>query len=204
MARILLAYYLVFFGIAFALPTWRLWKRHGINGLVLPQDDSAYALIGRWFKALIAGIFVFLLTLAAGLDMALFGQLPWAQTEAARWMGFALLAGSVILIALAQYHMGKSWRIGIDQSTPTELVAHGLFARSRNPIFLGTRLNMLGLFLALPCAATLSILLVSEALISVQVRLEEAHLLQTVGDDYRRYRATTPRWICGGTTKESQ
>lgn len=196
MKTVLLTYYIIFFGIAFALPTWRLWRRYGINGIVLPKEDSAHGIIGRWFKALIASVFAFILGRAAGLDLAQFGAISWAQIELVRWAGYALLAGSAALIALAQFHMGKSWRIGIDQSAATELVIHGLFARSRNPIFLGMRINMLGLFLALPCAVTLSIFLVSETLISVQVRLEEAHLVETVGEAYRVYRDATPRWLC--------
>ena len=195
MAGFLLAYYLVFFGVAFAWPTWRLWKTHGINGLVLPKDDSAHGLIGRWFKALIASVFTFVLGLAAGLNFDVFGTIIWANIEALRWIGIALLFLSAMLIALAQFHMGKSWRIGIDQTTATDLVVGGLFARSRNPIFLGMRLNMLGLLLTLPCAVTLAIFLVSEALISVQVRLEEAHLTETNGDEYRSYQRKAPRWF---------
>jgi protein-S-isoprenylcysteine O-methyltransferase Ste14 len=195
MAMLLLAYYLIFFSIALAWPTWRLWKEHHINGLVLPKDDSPHGLIGRWFKALIACVFVLLLGLAAGLNFTDFGPIEWAQMTALRWTGYALLAGSALLITLAQLHMGTSWRIGIDQSVTTELVMHGLFAKSRNPIFLGMRLNMTGLFFVLPCAPTLSILLVSEALIAVQVRLEEMHLAQTIGDTYLRYQKTTPRWL---------
>jgi protein-S-isoprenylcysteine O-methyltransferase Ste14 len=195
MTTFLLAYYLIFFGVAFALPTWRLWKHHRINGLVLPKDDSPYGLIGRWFKALIACVFGLILGLAVGLDSTLFGAIQWAQTDALRWTGYALLAGSALLIVLAQHHMGKSWRIGIDQSVTTDLVINGLFVKSRNPIFLGMRLNMMGLFLIVPCAITLSILLVSVALIGVQVRLEEEHLAQTIGDSYLRYQETTRRWF---------
>lgn len=195
MTKFLFAYYLIFFGVAFALPTWRLWTKHRINGLVLPRDDSPYGLIGRWFKVLIASVFIFLLALALGLDLTHFGPIQWVQIDALRWTGYALLAGSALLIALAQFHMGKSWRIGIDKSATTDLVTHGLFAKSRNPIFLGMRLNMMGLFLVVPCAVTLSILLVSEALIAVQVRLEEAHLVQTIGDAYLRYQEATPRWF---------
>ncbi len=189
------AYYLIFFGVAFTLPTWLLWKRHGINGLVLPKDDSAHGLIGRWFKALIASVLVLILGLALGLNFEFFGPIMWIKAEALQAVGAVLLLLSAVLIAWAQFHMGKSWRIGIDQSTVTALVEKGLFARSRNPIFLGMRLNMLGLFLLLPCAVTAAILLVSEALISVQVRLEEAHLIATIGDGYRRYQERTPRWL---------
>jgi protein-S-isoprenylcysteine O-methyltransferase Ste14 len=195
MTSILLGYYLAFFGIAFAWPTWRLWKRDGINALVLPKDDSAYGLIGRWFKALIACVFVLVIGLAVGLDPSLLGSVEWMQGTTLRWAGYALLAASVVLIALAQRDMGKSWRIGIDEARRTALVTHGLFNRSRNPIFLGMRLNMLGLFLVLPNAVTLCVFALSEALIAVQVRLEEAHLSQAVGEAYRQYREKTPRWL---------
>jgi protein-S-isoprenylcysteine O-methyltransferase Ste14 len=191
----LFAYYLIFFAVAFLWPTWRLWKIHGINGLVLPPDDTAHGLIGRWFKLLIGAVIAFISALALGIDLAHFGPIEWIQIDAARWTGYALLTASSALIALAQFQMGKSWRIGIDEFTITELVVHGLFAKSRNPIFLGMRINMLGLFLALPSAVTLSILLVSETLISVQVRLEEAHLAETLGNSYRRYTDKTPRWF---------
>lgn len=71
----------------------------------------------------------------------------------------------------------------------------GLFALSRNPIFLGMRLALLGLFLVLPTGATLVILLVGEALMQVQVRLEEAHLTEALGAQYEAYRGATRRWL---------
>jgi protein-S-isoprenylcysteine O-methyltransferase Ste14 len=195
MTTALLAYYLAFFAIALAWPTWRLWKREKINGLVLANDDSAYGLIGRWFQALIGSVFLLLLALAVGLDFQVLGPLAWAEQEFLSLAGVVILLVSITVIYVAQMHMGRSWRIGIDQNTQTDLVTHGLFAKSRNPIFLGMRLNMLGLFLVLPCAVTLSIMLLSEALISVQVRLEEAHLMKMIGEAYRSYHRKTPRWF---------
>ena len=41
---------LLFFAIAMAWPTWRIWQRDGINALVLPSDDTVHGLVGRWFK----------------------------------------------------------------------------------------------------------------------------------------------------------
>ena len=91
--------------------------------------------------------------------------------------------------------MGRSWRIGIDTVDRPPLVRAGIFALSRNPIFLGKRVNLAGLFLVAPNAATLAALIVGEALIQVQVRLEEVHLESVFGSDYRAYRGGTPRWI---------
>ena len=96
---------------------------------------------------------------------------------------------------VAQAQMGASWRIGIDAAAQPPLVRSGLFALSRNPIFLGMRLALLGLFLALPTGATLAILLLGEVLMQVQVRLEEAHLGEALGEDYEAYRRDTRRWL---------
>jgi protein-S-isoprenylcysteine O-methyltransferase Ste14 len=91
--------------------------------------------------------------------------------------------------------MGNAWRIGIDRTTATDLVQTGLFQYSRNPIFLGMRLNLLGLFLVLPNAAMLAIWLVGDVLMQIQVRLEEAHLHQLHGDAYHFYRQRVRRWL---------
>jgi protein-S-isoprenylcysteine O-methyltransferase Ste14 len=99
------------------------------------------------------------------------------------------------VITIAQANMGRAWRIGIDHANTPKLAREGLFHWSRNPIFFGLRLNLFGLFLVLPNAATLSIWLVGEALMQIQVRLEEAHLTKTFGRTYTDYKARVRRWI---------
>jgi protein-S-isoprenylcysteine O-methyltransferase Ste14 len=115
--------------------------------------------------------------------------------EVVHQVGYVLLLVSLGWITTAQYQMGRSWRIGFKDDDIPELVTSGLFARSRNPIFLGMCVTLLGLFLVFPCAVTLAILALSEALIAIQVRLEEAHLRKSLGDKYLAYAAVTPRWI---------
>jgi len=77
--------------------------------------------------------------------------------------------------------MGASWRIGIDAQRSTELVQHGLFSVSRNPIF--------------PAASTLALLVAGEIPMQVQVRLEEQHLLQLPGRAYAMYCSRVRRWL---------
>jgi protein-S-isoprenylcysteine O-methyltransferase Ste14 len=74
-------------------------------------------------------------------------------------------------------------------------VRTGVFGISRNPIFLGMRANLLGLWLAFPNAMTLSALLLGEVLMQIQVRLEEQHLAREFGETYAAYRASVRRWI---------
>ena len=88
----------------------------------------------------------------------------------------ALLLAALAWTLVAQAQMGDSWRIGIDSANSTALVTSGLFAISRNPIFLAMRINLLGLFAVLPNALTLLTLIAGEMLMQVQVRLDETHL----------------------------
>lgn len=191
----LLSYYLVFFAIAFVWPVWRFWRREGISPLVFANDDSTFAHVALWFKALIASTFALVSALAIGIDPAIFGRLLWLELPVARWLGIAALVLSLPIIALAQVQMGRSWRIGIDQQRETALVTSGIFTRSRNPIFLGMRINLFGLFLLVPTGATLAVWMLGELLMAVQVRLEEAHLRAMAGSAYDAYCRTVRRWI---------
>ena len=190
----LLVFFSVFFALALLWPTVRLWRRHRVNALVLPSDDTAHGLVGRLFKATILTAFLLLIALSLGLPLAYTGPLLWLRGSIAIFMGWALLALSLVWIVAAQVQMGASWRIGIDGGTHTELVTGGIFKLSRNPIFLGMRLSLLGLFLVLPNAITLSILVLGEALMQVQVRLEEAHLSSLHGKAYTAYQSRVRRW----------
>lgn len=195
MALYLLFFFALFFGAAFFWPTWRLWRRERVNALVLTYDDTAHGLVGRWFRATLIGIFVLLIVMVAGVPEAAVGRLPFMETELLRWIGWALLGASLLWVVAAQAQMGTSWRIGIDRGSQPPLVRQGVFAVSRNPIFLGMRTSLLGLFLVLPNAVTLATLLLGEALMQVQVRLEEEHLASAFGTDYEAYRRQVRRWV---------
>jgi protein-S-isoprenylcysteine O-methyltransferase Ste14 len=195
LTAMLLPYFLVFFAVAFVLPTWRVWQRDGTNALVLPRDDSAFGVIGMWFKLLIGAILVLCVCVAIGVSARAMGPLDWANHSWLNLLGTILLVVTLVWVVIAQANMGQSWRIGIDQQVVSKLVTSGLFSRCRNPIFLGMRINMFGLFLILPNAATFAILVASEILMGVQVRLEEAHLRETAGSPYSDYCARVPRWL---------
>lgn len=191
----LFVYVVLTFAAVFVWPTLRLRLSNGINALVLPKGDSGEAVVGRWFKAALLG-------LAAMSALAAFAPTPWDVigpialpfAEARLIAGWIVLAAAFAWIAVAQTQMGRSWRIGVDPQK-TELKAAGLFARSRNPIFLGMRAMLVGVFLVTPNALSLAILLLGEALIQLQVRFEEAHLEATQGETYRAYKARVPRWL---------
>ncbi|NJN54752.1 MAG: hypothetical protein HC804_08380 [Anaerolineae bacterium] len=57
------------------------------------------------------------------------------------------------------------------------------------------RINLLGLFLILPNAVTLTIWISGDVLIQMQVYLEEAYLRQQHGLAYEQYCQEVRRWL---------
>ncbi len=193
----LLGYFLAYFLLAFVWRSVLVYRRTGLNPFVLPSGEDAYAYVGRAFKLvmLACAAVVLVLALAPSSLWLWLGPCTTLQRADVAWIGWGLLAASLLWMLVAQAQMGASWRIGIDARHATALVQHGLFRVSRNPIFLAMRVNLLGFFLVAPFAATLAILVAGEILMQVQVRLEEQHLQALHGEAYERYQARVRRWL---------
>ncbi|MCP5179849.1 MAG: isoprenylcysteine carboxylmethyltransferase family protein [Pseudomonadales bacterium] len=199
--RALLLYYTGFLILVFVWPTLRLWQRTGINALVVTFGDDLHGYAGRGFRLLLACALP-LLGAHGALPAGVFGPLPWLGHTAISVTGWCMLLTSMLWIVWAQAIMGRSWRIGIDNTHPGTLVAHGPFRMSRNPIFLGLRINLLGVFLVIPDATTLCVFVAAEILLQVQVRLEEQYLAARHGAAYADYRGRVARWF-GWEMRES-
>ncbi|HVG04079.1 MAG TPA: methyltransferase [Burkholderiaceae bacterium] len=192
---VLLIYYFVVFIVAFVFRSLLVYRSTGINPLVLPSSEDAYGYVGRAFKVVIAGIAAVIIALAIWPEAQVyFGRWNALGARAVAFAGWALLIASLVWLLIAQAQMGASWRIGIDKRR-TDLVQHGLFRLSRNPIFLAMRVNLLGLFLVFPSAVTAALLAAGEILMQVQVRLEEQHLMNLHGRIYVDYQAKVRRWL---------
>ena len=191
---LLTGYFVVYFLWAFVIRSWMVYRSSGINPMVLPKDDSAYGLVGFYFKLTVAGLFIYVLLYAwvpfsHGYFLAI--QLPYGVNV--RWMGWIILGVALVLTINAQGNMKDSWRVGIDSERKTELITEGLFSYSRNPIFLGMLLVLAGLFLVTPNAATLIFWIVGYILIQVQIRLEEEYLQRQHGEAYAIFCRKVPR-----------
>lgn len=189
-------YFIVYFGIAFVAKSLIVAKRIGKNPLVLPKDDSAYGLIGRYFKLTL--IFMFVYTLIYSIAPSFYQYfLPIIQFETLtiKYIGLGLLAFAIVWTIVAQGHMKNSWRIGIDTETKTELITTGLFSISRNPIFFGMILSLIGLFLSTPNALTGIFLILGYVLIQIQIRLEEEFLTNQHQQKYIEYKQKVRRLI---------
>lgn len=189
-------YILLYFGIAFVLTSVLVARRIGKNPLVLPKDDSAYGLLGFYFKIILIAMLLYVMVYAfypAGYSYFL--PITQLDTSLIQYSGLGMLFISLVWTVIAQANMKNSWRIGIDTVTKTELVTTGLFGISRNPIFFGMILTLLGLFLVTPNAVTALFLIVGYILIQVQIRLEEEFLTKEHGQPYLDYKQKVRRLI---------
>jgi len=189
-------YFIVYLGVAFVLKSVIVAKRIGKNPLVLPKDDSTYGLIGLYFKLTLIAIFIYVIVYALFPNWhEKFFPITELDKQTIKYIGLAILFVSLVWTVIAQGHMKNSWRIGIDSDTKTELITSGLFAFSRNPIFFGMILSLVGLFLTTPNALTVLFLALGYVLIQIQIRLEEEFLTKEHGQDYMIYKQKVRRFI---------
>ena len=191
-----LVMYGVFLALAFGLRSAVHWRRTGTTGFVLPSPNTQLAeRVGGvlFVGAIVGGGLAPLLQRRAVL-------VPLATLDGpiSHAIGMACMIAGVVGTVWAQFSMGESWRVGVDPTAHTALVARGPFRWVRNPIYTNMLLASVGLTLMVPNIVALVTLVVMLVGLELQVRwVEEPYLLRTHGDDYRGYAAATGRFLPG-------
>jgi protein-S-isoprenylcysteine O-methyltransferase Ste14 len=90
---------------------------------------------------------------------------------------------------------GSSFRVGIDTQHPNALITSGIFAFTRNPIYVAFGSVLLGEFLIQPRWLLLLYLAAGIALFHRQVLREEAYLQEHYGAEFTAYRARVRRYL---------
>ncbi|MGO4908980.1 isoprenylcysteine carboxylmethyltransferase family protein [Pseudorhodobacter sp. W20_MBD10_FR17] len=109
--------------------------------------------------------------------------------------GLLVLAG-LGFMALAVWEMGRLRTTIIPRRTAHALVTSGVFRISRNPIYLGDALVLMGACLILD--SLLGILLLPLFVWAINTRFiegEEAHLQQAFGADFTEWSGQVRRWL---------
>lgn len=127
--------------------------------------------------------------LPAILDLPLVGSFPVKST------GVGLITLGLVLFGLAFVSFGDSWRVGFDVKTPGALVTRGIFAVSRNPIYVFLDLWFIGTFLVNGTLIFLVFAGLAVAVLHWQILQEEEFLLKLYGPPYQSYRAKTGRYL---------
>jgi protein-S-isoprenylcysteine O-methyltransferase Ste14 len=182
-------------GHTFAVASFK--KKYGFDPTRVGRHDPVMKLGESSRNAIFA--VVFLMTFAYAAQPRLLdylGPIRVLDVTAVRLVGVIVLVGSLVLVRRSQVDLRDSWRLGLDlAAAPTDLITSGLYARSRNPVYVGMLATCLGLFLVLPNAVTLAIVAVAFVLLQVRIRVEEQYLLNTHGEGYAEYCRRIPRWL---------
>lgn len=183
--------------ITFGLGVWMVFRsahlwRAGVkvNALFSGEGNIAATL-------LIAG--------AAILDLYILLRWPfpvldeWVRTHASPSPLAAVIITSAacFFIAAAQAGMGRSWRVGVPAigNDVDALVMTGFNRISRNPVYLGVVVFLVGLLLAAPGPLTLAALVISLAGLTIIIKNEERYLRNRFGAEYDGYARRVRRWI---------
>ena len=137
--------------------------------------------------------------LALGFGLGWLAPLGWLREPvggALRIAGGILVVMGLVLDLWSALTLYKARTSILPHRAADSLVTGGPYALSRNPIYLGNTLLVLGLGLALAngwlMAAAFAAAFATDRLAA---RREEAHLAARFGAAFEAYRARVPRWI---------
>jgi protein-S-isoprenylcysteine O-methyltransferase Ste14 len=166
-----------------------LLKRQGIKAMKFGNIDKTDFLIPPF------GFFYFYVLFAAAFNWPSVSTRQFFHSEPVAWAGvlFCLVALSLLLWSLICFR--QSFRIGIDTDHPDELIVGGVFAYSRNPIYVAFALVLIGEFLIFPNWISLICLVAATGLMHRQVLREEEYLKAHYGEAYKQYCRRVRRYL---------
>ena len=140
--------------------------------------------------------YLVLATVLLGLTLEWLGptQLPGGWLREVLWV--ALVAGGVVLMATAMRQF-RAAGTNVETWRPTEaIVTRGVYARTRNPIYLAMLAIYTGIALGVDSAWLLALVIPLALVLRYGViAREERYLEAKFGEPYRAYRATVRRWL---------
>jgi protein-S-isoprenylcysteine O-methyltransferase Ste14 len=123
-------------------------------------------------------------------DPLTFGQLGVSA------LGTFLIIAGLSLMLMAVWEMGQARTTPIPHMQPSSLVSSGIFAVSRNPIYVGDVLVLAGVVARADAPLMILTVPVFAWIILVRfIRAEEARLTVAFGDRFVDYCTKTRRWL---------
>src|SRR5262249_28615862 len=166
-----------------------LMRRAGTRAMHFGRIDRTDFLIPPF------ALFYFYTVFAAAFDLPIVSTQRFFQSEVVSWVGVFLCFGGLTLLLLSLVSFGQSFRVGIDVDHPDKLVTTGIFAFSRNPIYVAFGFVLLGQFLVFSNWLLLVYLAAGIWLFHRQVLREEEFLRKQYGQEYAEYCNRVRRYI---------
>ncbi|HEY4051356.1 MAG TPA: isoprenylcysteine carboxylmethyltransferase family protein [Acidobacteriaceae bacterium] len=164
-------------------------KRQGIAALKFGDTHKTDFLIPPF------ALFYFYIVFAAAFGLPTVGTKEIFHSGIAEWLGVTFCFAGLSLLLWSLISFRKSFRVGIDTSRPDKLVTDGIFAHSRNPIYVAFALILIGQFLIFSNWILLIYMLVGFWLFHRQVLREEEYLKKHYGEEYTQYCFRVRRYL---------
>jgi len=166
-------------------------RKRGIRAIVFGKTDKSDFIL----VPLVIAIVYAALANTFGFPMWNVLIRPFWNSEIPGWIGLMLCAISVISFALTLMSFGDSFRVGIDENKPDKLITSGMFAISRNPIYVCFLMFFTGLFLIHHNIVIAVAVVVFASAIHRQVLREEKFLASFHGEKYDEYCKKVRRYL---------
>lgn len=112
------------------------------------------------------------------------------------WLGALAALASIAMFYVTHRDLGRNWSVSLDVRKNHQLITGGVYRHVRHPMYSAFWLWAIAQALLLPnWVAGLAGLVGFGTLYVLRVGREEALMLDTFGDEYRRYMARTKRLI---------
>jgi len=164
-------------------------RRKGVAAMHFGKIDTTDFLIPPF------AVLYFYLVFAAAFNWPTVSTHEFFQTEAIAWIGVAFCFAGLLLLLSSLVSFGQRFRVGIDTDHADKLMTTGVFALSRNPIYVAFAAILLGQFLIFPNWILLAYIGAGTWLFHRQVLREEAFLRTHYGQAYLEYCNRVRRYL---------
>ncbi|MFZ0272752.1 MAG: isoprenylcysteine carboxylmethyltransferase family protein [Acidobacteriaceae bacterium] len=166
-----------------------LMKRQGITAFNFGKIDRKDFLIPPF------ALFYLYIVCARAFQLPMPSRQQFFRSEIASWIGVTLSAAGLSLFLASLVSFGRSFRVGIDTEHPDKLITSGVFAFSRNPIYVAFGFVLVGQFLIFPNWILLAYTAAGFWLFHRQVLREEAFMQKHYGAEYAKYCTRVRRYL---------
>jgi len=166
-----------------------MMRRRGIQAMNFGRIDKTDFLIPPF------ALFYFYTVFAHAFNLPSVSTQEFLRSEVISWVGVLLCLAGLSLLLWSLISFGQSFRVGIDMEHPDKLITSGVFAFSRNPIYVAFASILLGQFLIFPNWILLVYLGAGIWLFHRQVLREEDYLKNHYGREYLEYCNRVRRYL---------
>ena len=138
----------------------------------------------------------FLIAIALMIGLHLWLPLKQLFVPPITYLGIVAIAIGIAIVLFCAYLFKRNNTEIVPFRESSYLITENIFNYSRNPIYLGMIVTLIGVWIFLGSLTPILIIpLFSWLILELFIKEEEKMLEDKFGEDYREYKATVRRWI---------